>query len=91
MDSRFKKGDRVRSITNTFTPVGLTGKVIREMNSETFGVEFDSDCGGHSCGGDACDNRGWWVNYSDIELIDVHTTPEEVDIPNKMVGSIAQR
>lgn len=73
--SEFKVGDRVRIIDESLTSceIGDTG-IIRYISPNEilpYAVEFDrEDRLFHSCGLHTKDNRGQWVNNTNIELIE---------------------
>ena len=61
---------------------GLTGTVV-ELRSEyeeyEVGVEFDQECGGHVCNGNAKDGHGYYGFFEEIESI-------EEDLPKELIS-----
>lgn len=75
MKNPFYIGDRVRAIDHirsgaTNRVVGLAGTIIchRMGNPNMFGVDFDTDFGGHSCDNKVRHGHGQWMHYIDLEF-----------------------
>lgn len=73
--AKFKVGDRVEIVVDSFTvPRGTTG-VIKCFNKDAYkeekdiAIELDRPISFHNCGGKTKYGRGWWVEERDIELI----------------------
>lgn len=73
--SNFKVGDRVKCIApgiDCAEIIGMTGTVVIVDSSErqSVGVEFDNSFrGGHTICGICKDERGWWCDDEDLELL----------------------
>lgn len=76
--AKFKVGDRVRIVDKKYTSckVGDIG-TIKGIRFDSSGwlpyaleLDYDIECGFHSCDGYTKANRGQWVNDGNIELIE---------------------
>ena len=71
--SKFKIGDWVRG-TQTIPFLDKEVGIVRIINDNKFGVEFKNPHENlHTLGGRCKDGHGWWVEESDIELVESAT------------------
>lgn len=75
MKNPFQIGDRVRATGHIHSGanvrvVGLTGTIICKDGDrgDRFGVEFDTNFGGHSCNYRTQYGRGQWMDYRELEF-----------------------
>lgn len=84
--SKFKLGDRVKSITNEGGTKGKVGTVI-VIDGDIYGVEFDENIGWHDCNGSGHRLRdgkwGYCKWFSDDDLEKVEKSNESIVIYRK--------
>lgn len=73
--AKFKVGDRVKLVADSYTvPRGTTG-IIKGFNKDAYkdeidiAIELDRPISYHNCGGITKYGCGWWADERDIELI----------------------
>jgi len=73
MATKFKIGDRVRVINNTYyrweLRKGATGVIKACCSDGSFAVQFDAYLEGHNCGGKTAHFSGLFVEPQHLELI----------------------
>lgn len=47
------------------------------VNNIRIGVEWESEVGGHTCNGRCRGGRGWYVNHSDIAIVEKEADIDE--------------
>lgn len=70
-ETMFEVGDRVRFVnthSENLTVIGEAGTIIASYGNG-YGVEFDNDIRGHSCGGRTKQFHGWLCRPLDLEAI----------------------
>ena len=76
-------GDGVRCIDDfdgNSLVLNAMGTIVAVLD-DGYGVEFDCDVGGHTCGGTAKDGHGWYLDEDCIELLEEDdNTENQIDI-----------
>lgn len=82
-EKKFKVGDRVKCIRNTWSTVPILNEcgTVCEIRTCDVGINFDKDVNGHRCSGHCENGHGWYLLPNEIELV----TPE-FKVGDRVVG-----